>query len=354
MAAMNIIKSLTELGHKVSVFSANPIQGDIPQQFHDSLRAGLENAKFFDVDAPSVRMAHQFDMAQHIGRGKRIGWPIFELDKFNDLELHHLNSQDGLIVCSQWAKDVIYNNDLPKVPRRSEYAYSVNVVPLGVDSTIFSPARLPRSDKTVFINVGKKELRKGHDVIIECFNRAFTENDNVELWMVWGNRILDNSLPTESKAWTDMYKDSKLREKIVLYEWQNSQKDIANLFNRADCGLFPSRAEGFNLDLLEAMACGLPVITTYYSAHTEFITGENSYYVGVNNNLEKAFDGIWFMGHGNWLEIDDSTQKDIIEKMKYIHNMKQGGRDLFNAKGVETAKRFSWTNSAQKLVEALQ
>ncbi len=344
MAAMNVIKSLTELKHKVSVFSANPIQGDIPQQFHDSLRAGLENAKFFDPDAPSVRMGHQFDLAQHVGRGKRIGWPIFELDKFNDLELHHLKSQDELIVCSQWAREICIDNRI-NIP--------INVVPLGVDSTIFSPARLSRSGKTVFINVGKKELRKGHDVILKCFNRAFTEDDNVELWMVWGNRILDNSYPAESKAWTDMYENSKLGKKIVLHEWQNSQRDIANLFNRADCGLFPSCAEGFNLDLLEAMACGLPVITTYYSAHTEFANGENAYLV-MPSELESAYDGIWFMGQGQWMKITDSLQDGIVQLMKTTHERKQRGEDLFNKHGVETAKQFSWINSSKKLVETLQ
>lgn len=374
MVALNVTRELIKLGHKVSIFPIGPIDGqEIPPQFHESIRVGLENAKFFNPDAPSVRLFHQFDLAQHVGRGKRIGWPIFELNKFNEQERHHLSAQSELIVCSKWAKDICehaVNGKGPWTP--------IHVVPLGVDSTIFSPAQLNKSreisvptiyagcsfqqwyvkqivdnNTTVFIHIGKKELRKGHDVILECFERAFSPHDNVKLLMVWANRILDHHKREESESWTKLYRSSPMKDKIILYdEWLPSQNDIATLIKASDCGIFISRAEGWNLDLLEVMACGLPVITTYYSAHTEYVNDDNAYYIN-GNGLEAAYDGVWFHGQGEWLYIDEASKAGVVAQMQSIHNAKQRGDNLFNKAGVETAKKFSWTNTAKKLVEIL-
>jgi hypothetical protein len=380
MVALNVVKELTNLGHKVSAFPIGGIDGnDVPIQFHESLGQSLNNAQYFNPDAPSVRIYHQFDLAQHIGRGKRVGWPIFELDKFSDLELHHLKAQDELIVCSRWAKEVIENNittagvELP-----------VKVVPLGVDNTIFFPAQFKeKNGPTRFINIGKKELRKGHDFILECFEKAFNLDDNVELWMVWGNRILNYKNEQESASWTNMYAKSPMKNKIFqqwhidhqnnivkktnytwdqykdelsknqVNEWVPSQNHVAKLLQSADCGIFPSRAEGWNLDLLEAMACGLPVITTNYSAHTEYISNENSYSI-KGNGTETAFDGVWFFGQGDWLNIDDASKDGIVAQMQWIHQRKQSGDNLFNQAGVETAKKFTWKNTAETLLRVIQ
>lgn len=372
LVALNVVRELVRLGHKVSAFPIGHIDGqEIPPQFHKDLHQSLENAKFFNPDAPSIRLYHQFDLAQHVGRGKRIAWPIFELNEFNKQELHHLFAQDELIVCSHWAKDVVMNASNGQINK-------IHVVPLGVDTTIFSPAQLGRSreilmpnmfagcsfqqpyirsiidnNTTVFIHIGKKELRKGHDVILECFERAFSPEDNVKLLMVWANRILKDMKPQESKAWEELYNASTMKEKIVLYnDWLPSQNDVASLIKASDCGIFISRAEGWNLDLLEVMACGLPVITTYYSGHTEYVNEDNAYYVR-GNGLEVAYDGVWFHGQGNWLYIDETSKLEIINHMQEIHSNKQRGDNLFNRAGVETAKKFSWTNTARKLVEVI-
>ena len=63
----------------------------------------------------------------------------------------------------------------------------------------------------------------------------------------------------------------------------------------ADCGLFPARAEGWNLELLEMMACGKQVIATNYSAHTEFCTKENSILIESDENIPKNIS--WISSH---------------------------------------------------------
>ena len=67
--------------------------------------------------------------------------------------------------------------------------------------------------------------------------------------------------------------------------------------SQTDCGVFPARAEGWNLELLEMMSCGKNVIATNYSSHTEFCNSENCMLVETTE-LEDAHDGKWFRGQG--------------------------------------------------------
>ena len=127
---------------------------------------------------------------------------------------------------------------------------------------------------TVFLNVGKWEVRKGHDILAEAFGKAFARKDDVRLVLLTHNPFYSAE---ESRQWTDAYRNSPLGEKIqVLEDRLPSQRDVAQVMARADCGVFPFRAEGWNLDLAEMMAMGKNVIATDYSAPTEYLTPANA------------------------------------------------------------------------------
>ena len=60
----------------------------------------MVNTPFYH-NGHSLRIWHQHDLKSHIGQGRKIGWPIFELDTFTELELHNLSYCD-LFVCSSF------------------------------------------------------------------------------------------------------------------------------------------------------------------------------------------------------------------------------------------------------------
>ena len=100
IAGLNILKGLVRNGCKVSYW---PIGQPTARTEEDAniIRNSISNSETFNVHAPSLRLWHQHDMAQHIGSGPRIGFPIFELNCFSDIEKHHLASLDKIIVCSK-------------------------------------------------------------------------------------------------------------------------------------------------------------------------------------------------------------------------------------------------------------
>ena len=307
----------------------------------------INRSVFFDYNAPAIKIWHQHDMSSFVGRGTRIGFPIFELDSFTDVEQHSLSSLDKILVCSSWAKSII----LKEIDIKEE---DVHVVPLGVDKSIFKSQGLPTQENspTVFFNCGKWEVRKGHDILINAFNMAFNQEDNVELWMMCENPFYT---PSEQGEWESLYENSPIgADKIKILKRVETQAEVYNIMSYTDCGVFPSRAEGWNLELLEMMACGKPVITTNYSAHTEFCTKENSMLVSIDE-LEMAYDVKWFDGKvGSWASLGDKQIEEICSHMRTIHSQKQNGTLKQNLAGIETARSFGWANTSKKIVEVLE
>ena len=340
VAGWNITKGLSKITD-VALWPIGQIQLT-NQQEADIINPLLQNSTMFDVNAPCLKIWHQHDMAQFVGRGERVGFPIFELDKFNDVEQHNLHSLDRIFVCSQWAKNVVLDN--VKIPHNK-----VHVIPLGVNSDLFKPSE-SKSKKTVFFNCGKWEIRKGHDVLVDIFNKSFNEEDDVELWMMTTNPFLS---PEEDEEWKKLYLNSKLADKIKFIDRVATHEEVYNIMSRTDCGIFPSRAEGWNLELLEMLSCGKKVITTNYSAHSEFCSDSNSYLVDIENK-ELAYDGKWFNGKcGSWAKISNTEIDLFVDYMKNVHKLKQDNELTTNQEGVITAKSFSWESSSSDIKEIL-
>lgn len=336
ITVLNIVKSLS-VNNRVSLFPIGQPQVT-NQKDADIISNCIENSKFFDYEAPCIRIWHQHDMSQFVGRGTHIGLPIFELDTLNDLERHHLSYPKKIFVCSHWAKEVLINNNIKQ---------EIQVVPLGVDKNIFQPCEITNRDKTIFFNCGKWEIRKGHDILPIIFNKAFDENDKVELWMMNSNPFLSDQ---ETKEWQRKYTNTKLGNKIRFISKKNTQQELFDIMSQVDCGIFPSRGEGWNLELLELMACGKHVITTNYAAHTEFCNKNNSFLVNITS-LEKAFDNKWFFNQGNWANIGEDQIEQFVYFMNHVHNQRQNSRLSVNINGIETSNEFTWANTSNKIQE---
>ena len=339
VAGLNILLQLNKIANVTLWPLGEP---DAERRHFPILKECIQNTKMPDFKAPCLRVWHQHDMSQFVGSGCKIGFPIFELDTLTSEEKHHLSHLDKIFVCSEWAKLVIQEN-LPSFDKSDIF-----VIPLGVDRDVFQESHSSRKE-TVFFNCGKWEVRKGHDFLIEAFLEAFSPEDDVELWMMCQNPFYSQE---ENLSWESKYKDSALGDKIRIIPRQTTQKDVYNIMRQIDCGGFPSRAEGWNLELLELMSCGKHVIATDYSGHTQFCNKENCLLIDIEDK-EEAVDNKWFFGQGKWASLGEKQLRQTAYYMSAIHRAKSRGSLDPNINCTATAEKFSWQNTAREIINAI-
>lgn len=288
----------------------------------------------FDKNAPCLTIWHEFDLIQnHIGKGRMIGMPYWEINKLDNTRLANMLYCDDLIVSSKWAQDICNNF--------SVYT-KTHIIPPGVDCNTFSPKKSPEN-KYTFINIGKIEKRKGHDILHIAFDKAFKDIDDVQLFMMCYSPFIKDS---DYSSFKKMYQDI-LGEKVKFIEPVMTDNELSDIINSAHCGVFPSRSEGFGLPILQNLACGNGVITTNYSAHTEFCNESNSILMNIDR-FEPAFDGKWFNGFGEWAYLDID---DLVHCMRSAYNSNLGRK--INKDGRNTALKLSWENTGNKINELL-
>lgn len=332
----NILKALLYLNYDYSFFPLHPIQLETYEtDFQLPIKTGMDNAKFFDPLGTSLCIWHEFDQALQVGENKT-AWTLWELDRLNSLQKHHLNSLECLIVPSRWHLEIA---------KSSLNNIAIDVCPLGVDTSKFYPINLKSRDKTIFLSVGKWEKRKGHDVLPQIFSKAFSPKDNVELRISHNNPFLS---PEEIQSWKNLYSKIPSHQINFIETWL-TENDLNVLYNQADVGICLSRAEGFGLPNLEMLACGLPLVVTNYAAHTEYLNNDNACLVSIDET-ELAVDGKWFHGEGNWAKIGKNQEEQAIEYLRKLHKEKQENGILRNLNGLVTAENLSWLNIAQKLI----
>ena len=255
---------------------------------------------------------------------------------------------DAILVCSRWAAGVVASSGM-SVP--------VVVAPLGVDRSIFHEPigegrnrDQPRGPgPTIFVNNGKWEWRKGHDFLLQAFCNAFTPSDNIILKLLSRSYILSDEANDSSGA---VFLGSSIGTRVQLVPRLATQLDVAALLADCDCGVFPSRAEGWNLGLLECMSIGLNVIATNYSAHTEFVEPGNCRLVQVDET-EPPPSGDLLRGTGNWGKLGASQMEQMVHHLREVHRLKQEGSLARNDAGIATAKAFPWRRTAEAVLRAV-
>lgn len=130
------------------------------------------------------------------------------------------------------------------------YWHHASIVENGVDPAIFhrNPdpdlLKMKNSRKSILV-LSRKDYRKGFDLALKVIERLSINTDiQFEVWSV-GETV--ESFPS----------NVQLRELGYL-----SGESVARVLSSADMFLYPSRHEGFPLMVVEAFACGCPVVTT--------------------------------------------------------------------------------------------
>lgn len=217
---------------------------------------------------------------------------IGSVDRIKELN----NSNQFIITPSKWSSNKIIDCGF-----NSE---KVIIVPHGIDKDNFFPldeliiSQLRSSinltnDSFCFLNLGSMTYNKGIDILIEAYAILFSKYPNIKIILKDQNKLY--GLKAEQII-NDILKNkpildsSALRESIIVISDNLTTSQMNSLYNLVDCYISPYRAEGFNLPVLEAMACGCHVITTSGGSTDDFVNFQiNDWYkidsIKSTNNL---------------------------------------------------------------------
>ncbi|MDE6501531.1 MAG: glycosyltransferase family 4 protein [Ruminococcus sp.] len=230
-----------------------------------------------------------------------------------------LRRADIIVTDSEFSKSEI----IRYFPEHSE---KIRVVPCGVDCEKFRPCENPETIAEVkksleingdyFLYVGTIEPRKNLVRLIRAYKVFSKHVENPPKLVLAG-----------AKGWLcdDIYalvKKLHLEKQVIFTKYVPSE-DMTPLMCGAIAFVFPSLYEGFGMPPLEAMACGVPVLTSDEASLPE-VTGDCA------------------------VICDAYSVKSIAKGLYRLYKNPDLRSDL-SRRGIERAKTFTWKHSAEKL-----
>lgn len=209
------------------------------------------------------------------GYEKYIGSTMYETDRLPKEWVSACNRMDQVWVPTEFNVGTFSKSGVD--------ASKIRKVPLGVDTTLCRPGMYPRrankNNTFVFLSVFEWARRKGWDILLEAFCRAFSMGDNVELLIRASAKGEHGIKKIVNEFFKEKNIDSSFLSKIKLMDHPINTFSLYSLYESCDAFVLPSRGEGWGMPYLEAMAFGKPVIGTNWGGNTEFMTNSNSFLI---------------------------------------------------------------------------
>ncbi len=143
-------------------------------------------------------------------------------------------------------------------------------IPLGVDPNYFHPGSgaspIPHGE-FVFLSNFEWGERKEPGLLLKVFNDEFPAREPVRLVC----KIINRDPRSASGGDPAAAARRSRRPVSFLFNREFPHYQLGSLYRSADCFVSAARGEGWDMPLMEAMACGLPAIATDWGAHTEFV-----------------------------------------------------------------------------------
>jgi glycosyltransferase involved in cell wall biosynthesis len=198
-------------------------------------------------------------------------------------------------------------------------------------SAIFTPLEIPQDKGKDFLSKfgitrpfvfypGNVEYHKNLETAVSSFGRLPSEIKST-------HQLVFTKVGDEAVFRHKIHSYGLTDEDIVITGYINDE-ELVNLYNLCKLLFFPSLYEGFGLPVLEAMACGTPVITANNSSLPEVVGREDAMF-------------------------DASNTQSVTKALKHAL-IDEPFRQELSAYGLERAKQFGWKNSAKNAWSAIE
>ena len=207
---------------------------------------------------------------------------------------------------------ICISEDIYKKIIQIDQSQSISYVPNGVDLSLFKNNNTEKLNQ--IITVGRLVWQKGLPTLIEAFAKFVKLNPNFKLVIIGEGEERNNIINIIDKL--------NIADNVVL-EGLLSQEEIVIKLNQSKFFIMSSISEGFPKSLIEAMACGLPCISTDVGSCSSIINGAG-------------------------LAVEKESVEQLFESMvKMIED--KSLRDNFSKEAIKLSTQYSWNTRGNKV-----
>ena len=270
-------------------------------------------------------------------KGPRIAYNVWESTLLPKDFFNRLSYFDEFWVPSKWQKECTVKQGYPEE--------KIRVVPEGVDVHTFFPedvkCEYTSDGRFKFFLAGRWDYRKSTKEIINAFLETFDSNEPVDLIVSVDNPFSNDGLnSTEERL--DHYNFTDSRIKVLHFP---PRDEYINLLKSSNVFLSCSRSEGWNLPLIESMACGIPSIYSNCSGQLEFAEGRGlPVKISHESPVSASTYNHYNNGVGNYYEPDFEDLK-VVMRDAYENYTRHKDKAINDSK--EIRDTFSWENVAK-------
>lgn len=186
----------------------------------------------------------------------------------------------------------------------------IAVIPNGIDVDFFDKVERNenlresfgiKKEETVIICVANLHINKGHKYLLEAFEKIYENNQKIKLLLIGEG--------DEKEGLLNQIKNYKSKKNILFL---GKRKDVPYLLKISDIFVLPTLFEGMSNAIMEAMACGLPIIATDIQENRELIKdNESGKLIPAKNSIALAKNINQFINEADLNNIHTNAKDEI-------------------------------------------
>lgn len=178
--------------------------------------------------------------------------------------------------------------------------------------------------------------RKNPEAVIKAFKSVFDKSDIEVCLIIKVSYNEQSAAPETKKSYNNLIQMLDGYSNIFIINENLRKEDLNALINMSDCFISLHRSEGYGLGPAEAMAMGKPVISTNWSATTEFMDADSAMLVDYKTIpvFGYFYDNILKQSHQYWADPDVEHaaffMKKIYTDAEFAKKISNNAKNIFN------------------------